>query len=89
MSATTASLMLGGIVLMPAMLAGPLGWVIFRAVEKQRNRLKAVVEDPDPEDRLRHGPHMLPAKPQIAVESRTESPSQFANGESRQRKRRR
>lgn len=80
--------MLADIILTPAMLAGPMGWLIYRSAQKQRNRLKAVTEDPDPEDNLRHAPHVLPAKPQIAAESRPDD-AQFEPRESRQRKRRR
>lgn len=89
MSSLILTAMLAAIVLTPAMLAGPMGWLIFRAVQKQRNRLKAVTEDPDPDNRLRHGPHVMPAKPQIAAESRPDTPTQFETGDSRQRKRRR
>lgn len=81
--------MLADIVLTPAMLTGPMGWLIFRAVQKQRNRLKAVTEDPNPDDRLRHRPHVMPAKPQIAAESRPDTASQFGTTDPRQRKRRR
>lgn len=81
--------MLADIVLTPAMLAGPMGWLIFRAVQKQRNRLKAVTEDPNPDDGLRHRPHVMPAKPQIAAESRPDTASQFGSTDARQRKRRR
>ena len=77
---------LADIVLTPAMLAGPMGWLIYRSAQKQRNRLKAVTEDPDPEGMIRHAPHLLPAKPQIAAQSR---PEQLEANEARQRKRRR
>ncbi len=88
MCALIMTAMLADIVLTPAMLAGPMGWLIYRSVQKQRNRLKAVTEDPDPEGMIRHSPHVLPAKPQIAAQSRPD-PSQLEPREERQRKRRR
>ena len=80
--------MLADVVLTPAMLAGPMGWLIYRSAQKQRNRLKAVTEDPDPEGTIRHARHVLPAKPQIAAQSRPDS-AKLESGESRQQKRRR
>ena len=88
MCALIMTAMLADIVLTPAMLAGPMGWLICRSAQKQRNRLKAVTEDPDPEEMIRHNPHILPAKPQIAAESRPDS-VQLEPSEARQRKRRR
>ena len=88
MCALIMTAMLADIVLTPAMLAGPMGWLIYRSAQKQRNRLKAVTEDPDPDGMIRHSAHVLPAKPQIAAESRPDG-SQFEPREARQRKRRR
>lgn len=89
MGALVTTAMLVGIVLTPAMLAGPMGWLILRSAQKQRNRLKAVTEDPDPEGMIRHAPHVLPPKPQIAAESRPDSAQFEEPREVRQRKRRR
>ncbi len=88
MCALIMTAMLADIVLTPAMLAGPMGWLIYRSAQKQRNQLKAVTEDPDPEGMIRHARHVLPAKPQIAAESRPDS-AKLEPGESRQRKGRR
>jgi len=57
-------------ILTPALLAGPLGWLIFRAATKQRNRLKTVSEDPDSGAPMRHEPHLAPPKPQIVDDPR-------------------
>lgn len=81
--------LISSMLLTPAMLAGPLGWLIFFSVQKQRNRLKAVTEDPELEEIDRHGPHIMPPKPQIAASLQTDSSRQFDTRESRHRKRRR
>ena len=91
MGALILTALLASIVFTPALLAGPMGWPIHRSTRRQRGRLKAVTEDPNPGDRLRHGPHVTPPKPQIALDSRPDAGDQFElePRESRQRKRRR
>jgi predicted RND superfamily exporter protein len=81
--------MLADIVLTPAMLAGPMGWLIFRAALQHRNRLKTVSADPESGDPMRHDPHLSPPKPQIAEELRDARPHRFDEGQSDSRKRRR
>ncbi|MDB5385687.1 MAG: exporter of the superfamily protein-like protein [Planctomycetaceae bacterium] len=81
--------MLADIVLTPAMLAGPMGWLIFRAALQHRNRLKTVSADPESGDPMRHEPHVTPPKPQIAEEPRDSRAHRFDEGQSDSRKRRR
>lgn len=78
----------GTLVLTPALLAGPLGWLILNATKKQRSRLKTVSVDPESGAPLRHEPHLAPPKPQMAEEGRHGRPHRFDEGSSGSRKKR-
>jgi hypothetical protein len=89
MSSMMLSSLFTNIIATPAMLAGPIGWFIFRAAMKHRNRLKTVSADPESGAPMRHEPHMNPPKPQYVDESRDGRSHRFDDGMTDGRKKRR